>query len=1342
MARNDDERSLSILIGDAKVHLRQLDSSGAGGLSTAAVLDQVMKKVQAEEGLTEPPLVEDYFDIVAGAGTGAITMTLVGRLRMTTEQAVKSFARLSNEVFSDERLIGTPVFKASKLEKTLKDIVREATGTEDEPMQNQDENSRKCQVMVFTMSKHNMNSGMPTIIRSYPTSVNPGPNCTIWQALRAATAHPEMFKPMEIAEQGILGSFVDAAMGCGNPIEHVLAEAKRIYPNRRVATIVSIGAGHRSTIHIPEPSPLQRIFPTNVIVAMRDIATDNERIAQAMAVRFRGARDVYFRLNVDQGMQSVQLGDWDRLGEVQAHTRAYMSKVETNELVLRAVKATRERRGVIPVEHIGTFMALISPRQVVHGTKYQSDGELQIVAARRQLGVKTCPPPTSVYTERRILVQKAINCLTSHSEERRVFVFHGLGGAGKTQLALRTIERTRDHWSDVIYVDATSAETLTSTLRQFAIARSLGDTHEVTLLWLSSYTERWLIVFDNADDASLDLQAYFPKGAHGRVLVTTRARDIALLAQGPDSDSNVSSMELEESLQLLLAVARVNTATLTNEDRDTARAIVQDLGHLALAVVHAGAYIWRKSCTFGSYRQLYEERPQQILDGHTRMPANISGYERTIYATWKMSYDLLDERAKHTLWLLAYLQRDRITVEMFRRAATGMTNFEPTLPLSDNDWDALDETKLYLYSFLRSDGAWDLDLFLTTMAEIQSCSLISFDRANRTYELHPLVQEWIRTVIPHSPQMALAQSTFLLTLSSNNGQKVSDYVFLRSLELHVAAIMASNEHINQESAAEFGTILDEAGQYERAKLLWLQVVESRREMLGGNHSNTLIAMNKLANTYSKQGLLKQAEALLTQVLESGDRHPDILTVMNDLALTYSDQGLHKQAETLQTQVLEGRKRLLGDDHPDTLSAMSNLAITYSNQGLHKQAETLRVQVLEGRKRALGDEDPYTLGAIHNLALTYSDLGLYKQAETLEAQALEGTKRTFGDGHPDTLNAMSGLATAYWRQALYTQAETLQVDVLKGRRRVFGDEHPDTLGAMSSLANTYSDQGLYKQAETLQTQVLEGRKRAHGDEHSDTLSAMANLAVTYSSQGLYKQAEVLEVQVLEKRKRTLGHEHSDTLSAMNNLAVTYLTQGLHKQAETLQMQVLEGMKRVLGDDHPDTLTAMDNLAITYSEQGLHKQAETLMVQALEGRKRVLGDEHPATFTAMNNLAAIYSEQGLYKQVETLQVQGLEGMKRSLGDEHPDTLTLMSNLAITYSNQGLLKQAETLDVHVLNVRKRVFGDHHPETLDAMKGLAVTYKLLGLRRRREYKVLKAEIEQRDPSFKLPWYLGLFSF
>ncbi|KAG9098286.1 hypothetical protein FRC07_010668, partial [Ceratobasidium sp. 392] len=903
-----------------------------------------------------------------------------------------------------------------------------------------------------------------------------------------------MFKSVEITEQGISESFVDAAMGCGNPIEHVLAEVKRIYPNRRVATIVSIGAGHPRTIQIPEPSAFQRVFPTNVIVAMKDIATDNERVAQAMAVRFRGARDVYFRLNVDQGMQSVRLGDWDRLGKVKAHTRAYMSKAETDKIMELAVKATRERKGVISVEHV--------------------DGEIQTAPPQQLLGVKQCPPPTSVYTERPEPVQQAINCLTNDAQERRVFVFHGLGGAGKTQLALRTIERTQDHWSDVVYIDATSVETLTSTMRQFAVARSIGDTHEDTLRWLGSYKERWLLVFDNADNSSLDLQSYLPRGTHGRVLITTRARDVILLAKGPSSDYNVSGMAPKESLQLLLTVARLNAPTLSDEDRNAAAALVQDLGHLALAVVQAGAYIWRTSCSFGQYRQMYKGGPQKMLGKYDKMPAGISDYEKTIYTTWKMSYDLLDERAQKMLWLTSYLQRDRITLEIFRRAASEMKTFDTVTPLSVLDHQALSDTKEYLNSFLNPDGAWDLDSFLTTMTELTSCSLVSYDRINETYELHTLVQEWIRSAIPYASEMALAQSTFLLTMSAGKGTATQDYAFRQSLELHVNSVMERQEHISLASMERFGIIMYEAGRYEKAKAWRLQVVEGRKQILGENHNQTLSAMGNLATTYSNQGLYKQAETLQVRVLKGrkrdlGDDHPDTLTAMGDLAGTYYNQGLYKQAETLQVQVLEGTKRDLGDDHPSTLVAMGNLALTYSRQGLYKQAETLQVQVLEGRKRVLGDDHPHTLFAMGNLALTYSNQGLYKQAETLEVQVLEGSKQSLGDDHPDTLVAMGNLAGTYSRQGLYKQAETLQVQVLEGRKRSLGDDHPDTLRAMGNLARTYSNQGLYKQAETLQVQVLEGSKRDLGDDHPDTLRTMGNLALTYSNQGLYKQAETLQ-----------------------------------------------------------------------------------------------------------------------------------------------------------------------------------------------------------------------------------------
>ncbi|KAG9079281.1 hypothetical protein FS749_008649 [Ceratobasidium sp. UAMH 11750] len=842
-----------------------------------------------------------------------------------------------------------------------------------------------------------MNSSIPTIFRSYHTPINSGLSCTIWEALRATTAHPDMFKSLEIKEHGVSQPFVDAAMGCGNPIEHVLAEVKRIYPNRRVSCIVSIGVGHPSTIRIPEPSPFQRIFPTSVIAAMRDIATDNERMAQTMAIRFQGFSNVYFRLNVDQGMQDVWQSDWDRLGEVKAHTRAYMQRAETDKLMRETVKAVREKKGFIPVEQV--------------------DGEIQAASEQHLSGVKQCPAPTSVYTERHKPIQQAVDCLTSNVQERRIFVFHGLGGAGKTQLALRVVERTREHWSDIVYVDATSLESLASTLREFAIARKIGETHEDTLRWLGSYTKPWLLVFDNADNGMLDLRKYLPKGSHGRVLITTRNRDIALWAKGPDSDYNVSSMGPEESLQLLLMVARADLVTLSKENKEAATALVQDLGHLALAIVQAGAYIWRTSCDFSQYRHMYKKRPQQILEKYSQIPVKVSNYEKTVYDTWIMSYGLLSEQARQTLWLMAYLQRDRITQEIFQRAAARAITFEPSLPLDDTDRRALNDIKSFLRSFLDFGGTWDSDLFLSTIAEIMSCSLLSFDRVNGVYEMHTLVQDWVHTVIPSSPEVALAQSTFLLTLSINEDGSAQDYAFRRSLELHVDSVLKRQGNINLDSAGYLSLVLHEVGRFENAKTLRTQVVEGMTKVLGNNHPTTLFAMRHLANTSFSQGSHKQAETLMVQVLEGrkqsfGDGHPDTLTAMHSLAATYYSQRLYKQAETLQMQVWEGRKRALGDNHPHTLAAMNNLGLTYSSQGLHKQATMLQVRVLEERKRALGDNHPDTLTAMNNLGLTYSSQGQYRQAETLQVQVLEGRKRALGENHPHTLTAMKNLATTY------------------------------------------------------------------------------------------------------------------------------------------------------------------------------------------------------------------------------------------------------------------------------------------------------------------------------------------
>ncbi|QRV95311.1 kinesin light chain [Ceratobasidium sp. AG-Ba] len=1210
-----------------------------------------MKRIQWEEGLDETPLVGEYFDVVGGAGSGAIVTTLTTRLGISTEAVVEIFARLSKEVFVDGRMAG-PAFKTSKMERVLQSIVKDANGDENKLMFEETEVHEQCKTMVFAMSGMNMNAGIPVIFRSYYTAVNASPNCEIWKVLRAATAHPEMFKSMEIGENGVLTSYVDAAMGCGNPIEHVLREARQIYPNRRVSCIVSIGGGHPRTIQIPEASHIQRIFPTNVIVAMRDIATDNERIAQSMAVRFQGFPNVYFRFNVQQGMQTIHLGDWDRLGEIKAHANAETQNPTTVDMMKRAVKSIKGRKGIIPMKHI--------------------DGEIQLDRASHLCLVKKCPAPMSAYTERQKPIRQAIDCLTNETKDRRVFVFHGLGGAGKTQLALQIVQQTREHWSDVVYVDATSVETLQSNLKAFALSKRVGDTYEDALCWLASCVDPWLILFDNLDDVSIDLRHYFPKCAHGRILITTRSRDSVLLAQGPDSDCLISSMEPNEALQLLLLTSRSSTTTLSIEDIDIAKGLLEEMGFLALAVVQAGAYIWRTSCSFAKYRDIYQKKPAEALERHGRAILRTSGYGST-----------------SLLWLMAHLQRDRITPEIFRRVALGIKTFKPVLPLTNNDRLALELLEEYLDTFLNSDATWQMDIFSETITEIMSYSLISFDRLNETYGLHVLVQDWIQAIIPHTPEVSLSQSTFLLSLSIGYCQGQQHHAFRRSLELHVTKILKLNKLVDLNSAGCLAHVLRGANKLAEAEALQLRVLREYTRVLGKDHQHTLDAASELADTLNDQGQFKQAASLRASIFTITRQNLGIedlhtLRALDCLASTYAKMGSYKKAADMQGFVLERRAQLLGNNHPETLSTASNLA--------------------------------------HNLL----DLGFYKQAEGIALRVLDTRNRILGPSDPGTLSAMSNLACVYLAQGRYNDAESLELRVLEEKKQLFGDEDIETIMAINNIAASCYKQGRFDRAEELQLQALDVLERLLGKLHPLTLSATMNLALTYSDHGLHEKAEGLAVGVLQGRKQVLGETHPDTLDAMLNLASIYSDQELHSLAEPLELQALEALKSTLGDRHPVTLLAMHNLADTYHKQGLIERAETMHTQVMQARKETLGDMHSDTVASADALTRLYSQQLSFEKAQPVGIHALEGKKQAYGDEHENTVEAMRQLALIYRCLNQFEETAKLLTRMIDIRKRTMGAQDPCTIRTMRLLLEVYECLGSSHRFEFKSLKAEIKR----------------
>ncbi|KAH7343782.1 acyl transferase/acyl hydrolase/lysophospholipase [Rhizoctonia solani] len=942
-----------------------IDGGGARGLSALILVEEIMKRIQPLNKLDSPPHPYQCFDLIAGTGTGAVQACMLGRLRMPVHSAIVAYASLAKDVFSEKKRWGSGSFKTTRLKESLRTSYktqqenrkslcwsgnnRRANAKRKKPVVNDTSyiNFRvRYHSLVFAMSRHNMRAGIPTAFRSYPVAANAGPECTVWETLCATMAHPDLFKSFDIGSPPLNQSFVDAGLGCNNPLVHVLAEVKVIYPDRYVATITSVGTGHTRTIQIPNIS--RGLLPIAALTATKNIATDTERVAEEMTRRFNSTKGVYFRLNVDQGMQSVDMDGWEQLAEVREHTRAYMRLVDASKRIDKMAHMIHSRKLAVPTAQI--------------------DGEIQAAAsgASDTPVVQRCPAPTPIFTGCESIIQSVESCVSGNIMERKVCVIHGLGGAGKTQLALKVIERTYDKWGEIVFVDASTRESIEGALKAIAVAKKVGTTYNAALQWLQACCEPWLVVFDNADDPSVPIRDYIPGGSHGSIIITTRLSGMVSLAQGTDSDCSVSSMHPDDAIALLLKSARKQDQVLSDEELAKARVLLQDMGYLALAVVHAGAFIGHSPhMSITEYRSLFMAQKQRALEAYSRLPAavKIDSYGRTVYTAWLMCYGLLSPRAQELLWLVACLHHTGITVEIFRRAATRTSSYKPEFPTTEFEDSAQQKINSFLGHFLDISETWDGLSFTETMNEISSRSLLEYDSANQSYRMHVLVQGWVRTVVPDAAHLTTECAMSLLSMSTPLDQRFESIMFRLRIGPHVnKVVVEASNAISPNHTHIFSEVLEDMGEWEKASVLRRMTREKTEEVLGKDHPDTLTSMNNLANTYGSLGRYEDASALHSEALDVlkrvlGKDHPDTLTSMNNLANTYGSLGRYEDASALHSEALDGRKRVLGKDHPDTLTSMNNLAITYRSLGRYEDASALHSEALDGRKRVLGKDHP-------------------------------------------------------------------------------------------------------------------------------------------------------------------------------------------------------------------------------------------------------------------------------------------------------------------------------------------------------------------------------------------------
>ena len=834
---------------------------------------------------------------------------------------------------------------------------------------------------------------------------------------------------------------------------------------------------------------------------------------------------------------------------------------------------------------------------------------------------------------------------------------HGMGGVGKTQLALKYTLDYRDRYAGVWWFRAESEGALQADAGKLCEHTKVfvpdGERPSQALKrWLEREEGRWLLVFDNAAEPDA-LRPHLPQAGSHHLIVTSRNP----VWGGIAAPVELGTWTTEHGVRFL-------AGRLSGGDREEPAALVEDLGGLPLALEQAASYLEATGVTAGVYRRLLDgvDTEGDILD--ETEGSSGTGYGRSVAKTLSVAFEKLSPPARRLLRLCALAAPEPVPEWLFREAGD-------LLP------DSLADT-------VEDDVAWN-----RIVAELRRYGLagrISDEETGHALVLHRLTQQVVRTRLAEPAEDRGVFQAVLASACTEDPGHPDHWPRYAALAEHVIQLDRLSPHSSLDPGKIVG-LLNRVALYLRFR--------------SALYTDAVRLLRRAIDIASRQW---------------GDSHPDTLANMNNLASTLrarGDQGDLGEARELQERVLEGCHQALGESHPNTFKSMGNLAVTLKAQGDLRGARELQEPVLETQRRVLGEEHPDTLRSMNNLASTLQAQGDLRGARELQERVLETQRRVLGEEHPDTLRSMNNLASTLQAQGDLRGARELQERVLETRRRVFGESHPETLTSMNNLALTLQAQSDLRGARELQERVLETQRRVLGEEHPETLTSMNNLASTLRARGDrgdLRGARELQEWVLETQRRVLGESHLDTLKSTGNLASTLRAQGDLVAARELHEQVSKLLRQELGEEHPDTLTSMNDLALMLRAQGELGGARELLGQVLEGRRRVLGEEHPGTLMSMDNLASTLRALGDLQGARELQEQVLEAGRRVSGESHPDTLTSMNNLAVTLHSQGDLGGARELLGRVLEGRRRVLGEAHPDTLAGLHNLAMVLKAQG--------------------------------
>ena len=647
----------------------------------------------------------------------------------------------------------------------------------------------------------------------------------------------------------------------------------------------------------------------------------------------------------------------------------------------------------------------------------------------------------------------------------------GLGGVGKTALAVEYAHRYRDAYQAILWAPASTAERLNASLVVLAEDLRLPekgvqkqeDIIRAVKRWLLDHTD-WLLILDDVEEWTC-VEALYPWAQHGHVIITTRAQftgstlAVALECLAPG----------EGALLLLRRAKRLapeeGLEAVPTEDQTQAKELSETLGGLPLALDQAGAFVEETRHSLAEYQALFEHARGELL---RRRGMQATEHLDSVAVTFELAWTKvhrLSPAAGELLRLCAFLAPAAIPEELFIERS--------------------DELPPALRATLAQPLGWH-----GVVSILRRYSLIEREGETQTLSQHRLVQAVLREELDQDTQRAWADR--VVRVVNRVFPAVEFPTWARCQRLIVQAQTCA------ELIAGWGFIFPEASRLLHLAGLYLYERAAYAEALP---------------------LFEQELAIDEQAL--GPDHPDVATTLNNLAELYRAQGQSAEALLLSRRALKIREQALGPDHPDVAQSMNNLAELYRAQGQYEQALPLFQRALAILEQARGPNHSDLATILNNLAELYRERGQYNDALSLFQRALKICEQALEPDDPDVARSLNNLASLYLDQGQYEQALPLFQRALAIFEQALGPNHPNVASGLSNLACLYVAQGQYEQALPRYERALAIWEQALGPDHPTVAIGLKNLADLLRQMNRLKEAVPLEARAQAIRAR---HRH--------------------------------------------------------------------------------------------------------------------------------------------------------------------------------------------------------------------------